>query len=331
MNKPARFTMMLFAAISLTACAGTPSRQAGAQSAAPVVEAQTTQLGPVPQAAGSATAAGTETTAGTETAAQPDRGGYLAGDGPGPDAPANLDATPDAVPRAEPLHRYANRQYVALGQTYTPLEKPGSYKERGIASWYGKKFHGQRTASGEIYNMYGMTAAHPTLPIPSYARVTNLSNHKSVVVRINDRGPFLHDRIIDLSYTAAHKLGIIGNGSSEVEVESIAPDAAVAAPIAMADTVSSEPLAPAAAPATSDATAGNIYLQLGAFKSQQGADSFLAKMRTEFSGSGKQIVLYQKDDLVRVHIGPYASADEARASAEKLQSRLGFKPLLSMH
>ncbi len=233
------------------------------------------------------------------------------------------------MPKAEPLHRYANRQYVALGQTYIPLTQPGNYKERGIASWYGKKFHGQRTSSGETYDMYGMTAAHPTLPIPSYARVTNLANNKSVVVRINDRGPFLHDRIMDLSYIAAHKLGIVGNGSSEVEVVSIAPDSAIATPIATNNPVTSEPLAPAPVTSNMPVADGKTYLQLGAFKSQHGAESFLAKMRTEFDGSGKQVVLYQKDDLVRVHLGPYASLDEARASAEKLQSRLGFRPIVS--
>lgn len=322
--------LILFAAIALSACASTPSHQAETQSAAPVVEAQSMQHeSPI---ATSATPAKAQP---STQAAQPGRGGYLEGDGPGADAPANLDATPDAVPRAEPLHRYANRPYVALGQTYTPLTAAGNYKERGIASWYGKKFHGQRTSSGETYDMYGMTAAHPTLPIPSYARVTNLANNKSVVVRINDRGPFLHDRIMDLSYTAAHKLGIVGNGSSQVEVASIAADGAVATPIAIADPVTSEPLAPvpAAAPAAANAplAGGNVYLQIGAFKSQQGAESFLAKIRTEFDGGGKQLVLYQKDELVRVHIGPYASLDEAHATAEKLQSRLGFKPIVSLH
>lgn len=319
--------LMLFAAMILTACASTPTHQVETQSAAPVVDAQSMQLestAPAPAA---------------QSATQPGRGGYLEGDGPGDDVPANIDATPDAVPKAEPLHRYANRPYVALGQTYTPLTTPGDFKEHGIASWYGKKFHGQRTSSGETYDMYGMTAAHPTLPIPSYARVTNLSNNKSVVVRINDRGPFLHDRIMDLSYTAAHKLGIVGNGSSEVEVVSIAPDS-VATTIAMADPVTSEPLAPATTPAATNiplaatsvpAAGGNVYLQIGAFKSQQGAESFLAKMRIEFEGSGQQVVLFQKGDLVRVHIGPYASLDEARATAEKLQSRLGFKPIVSLH
>ena len=105
-------------------------------------------------------------------------GGYLEGDGPGTDAPANIDAIPDAVPKYEPLHRYANRPYIALGKTYVPLTITGDFKQRGIASWYGKKFNGERTSSGEIYDMYAMTAAHPTLPLPSYARVTNLANQK---------------------------------------------------------------------------------------------------------------------------------------------------------
>ena len=320
--------LMLFAAITLTACSSTPSRQAGNQPGVPVVEARSIQIEP----AGQPVVAKPPSVHSIAPSALPGRGGYLEGDGPGPDAPANLDATPDAVPRAEPLHRYANRQYVALDKTYTPMEKPGSYKEHGIASWYGKKFHGQRTASGETYDMYGMTAAHPTLPIPSYARVTNMSNNKSVVVRINDRGPFLHDRIMDLSYTAALKLGMIGNGSSEVEVESILPDTAGATAIALSDEVTSEPLAPEPVAMTNTPIpGGNIYLQIGAFKSPQGAESFREKMRIEFDGSGKQVVLYQKDDLVRVHIGPYVNLDEAHAAAEKLQLHLGFKPLVSLH
>lgn len=265
-------------------------------------------------------------------------GGYLAGDGPGSDAPANMDSIPDAVPQAEPLHRYANRPYTALGKRYTPLTSAGGYKERGIASWYGKKFHGQRTSIGEVYDMYGMTAAHTTLPIPSYARVTNVANRKSVIVRVNDRGPFAHERIIDLSYTAAHKLGLINNGSGEVEVESIPADGTL--PLA-SNTVTSEPLPPAATPvavatlpietAGKKTAAGNVYLQLGAFKSEEGAQSFLARMRAELGDSGKQISLYQKDGLTRVHMGPYANQDAARASAVKLQAKLRFKPMVSVH
>ena len=317
-------------------------------------------------------------------------GGYLAGDGPGDNIPVDLDAIPDAVPKIEPLNRYANRPYVALGKTYIPMTIPGIYKERGIASWYGRKFNGQRTSSGEIYDMYAMTAAHPTLPLPSYARVTNLANQKSVIVRINDRGPFLHDRLIDLSYTAAYKLGIIGTGSAEVEVESLAPNVAIntiaqstvqskplesampasgvaaaavaatspeisvpaSAVVAVPATLDNEPpvsavvaapvaasannppasavVAAPAAVATLDSTTTNVYLQLGAFKSQDGAESFLEKMRSELGDTGKQIKLSAKDGLIRVHIGPYASQSEARSSAESMESKLGFKPMLNL-
>jgi len=266
--------------------------------------------------------------------AAPAGGGYLAGDGPGADAPANLDAIPDAVPKSEPLHRYANRPYTALGKTYTPLTAAGNYKERGIASWYGKKFHGQRTSSGEVYDMYAMTAAHPTLPIPSYARVTNPANKKSVVVRINDRGPFLHERVMDLSYTAAYKLGYIGTGSAEVEVESLAPDTVIA-PVAAAAQITSTPLPPASVPPKAAApvqetAASNVYLQLGAFKTQEGAENFMAQMRAKLSGIGKQLSLFVKDGLTRVHLGPYADQNEARSNADSLQGKLGFKPLVNL-
>ena len=309
-------------------------------------------------------------------------GGYLPGDGPGKNIPVNLDAIPDAVPKIEPLNRYANRPYIALGKTYTPMTVVGNFRERGMASWYGKKFNGERTSSGEIYDMYAMTAAHPTLPLPSYARVTNLSNHKSVIVRINDRGPFMNDRIIDLSYTAAYKLGMITDGSAEVEVDSIDPNVTVNT--IAASTVQSQPLdssapvnlvvgpaaasavvaAPAAAPAvariaddTADAAGSAaavpvaaattapappgaitplassdkaVYLQLGAFKTQDAAKAYLAKMRSELGDTGKQLKLSTKDGLVRVHIGPYASQSEARSSAESMEAKLGFKPMVNL-
>ncbi|CAE6717457.1 septal ring lytic transglycosylase RlpA family protein [Candidatus Nitrotoga fabula] len=334
---------ILFAALVLTACSSTPTRKEETRSSpAPVIESNA-----VPTISGT----------------QPKRGGYLEGDSPGKDIPANLDSIPDAVPRVEPLHRFANSPYSALGKTYTPLTSPGGYKERGIASWYGKKFHGKRTASGEIYDMYSMSAAHPVLPVPSYARVTNLANKKSVVVRINDRGPFMHDRIIDLSYAAAHKLGIVNNGSAEVVVEveglvaenkalppedtesvvitplkstmdsvvvaPIKPPPAFSAPVAAAKKTS-----PALVPSAlgGELASGNVYLQLGAFRSQQSAESFLSRMNIEFEGSGKRVELYQKDDdMIRIHVGPYLSQEEARATAERLEPRLGFRPLVKFH
>src|SRR5690349_13482611 len=155
----------------------------------------------------------------------PSAGKYYLDDGPGVNPPANLDAIPDAVPRVESLHRAANRPYAVFGREYVPATSLRPYHERGVASWYGRKFHGQKTSTGEPYDMYAMTAAHPTLPLPSYARVTNVASGKSVIVRVNDRGPFLHDRIIDLSYAAAQRIGIAQAGSGEVEVEAILPGA----------------------------------------------------------------------------------------------------------
>lgn len=258
----------------------------------------------------------------------PGGGGYLAGDGPGADSNINLDAIADAVPRNEPLHRYANRPYIALGKTYTPLTVTGNFRQRGIASWYGKKFHGQRTSSGEVYDMYAMTAAHPTLPIPSYVRVTNLANQKSVIVRVNDRGPFLHERAIDVSYTAAHRLGIIGNGSGEVEVESVAASGPVQARLPENSTAAAMASSPVLK--SLESSESSVYLQLGAFKSQQGAESFMERMRSELGDLGRQFKLSAKDGLVRVHVGPYGSQGEARASAERMRRTLGFRPMVNL-
>lgn len=150
-------------------------------------------------------------------------GGYYKDDGPGDALPENLAATPNAVPRFEPLHRFANNPYTALGRDYVPMRELTPYRATGVASWYGRRYHGKKTSSGEPYDMYGMTAAHPTLPIPSYVRVTHATNGRSVVVRVNDRGPFHEDRLIDLSYTAAWKLGLLEKGSARVEVEAVLP------------------------------------------------------------------------------------------------------------
>jgi rare lipoprotein A len=159
-------------------------------------------------------------------------GGYYKDDGPGGPPPVNLETLADAKPRAEPLNPGANTPYTALGRKYVPYTSLRPYRARGVATWYGRKFQGRRTASGERYDMYTMTAAHTILPIPSYARVTNLANGRSVVVRINDRGPFHTDRLIDLSYAAAYKLGYVNAGSAKVEVEAILPgkNAALAEP-----------------------------------------------------------------------------------------------------
>jgi rare lipoprotein A len=271
-------------------------------------------------------------------------GGFYKDDGPGDNAPANLDAVPDAVPKDEPLHRFANRPYSVLGRDYVPLRDRGAHRERGVASWYGKKFHGQKTSSGETYDMYGMTAAHPTLPIPSYARVTNPASGKSVVVRINDRGPFHAGRIIDLSYTAAWKLGYIGNGSTQVELESIPPGTLVAvSPVPqgfppVTPTFDDDPIArfadlppPAAAPAAAAPAAAEtrgIFMQLGAFGNPDNAEAFRAHIARELDWAGDMLRTQVAGTLHRVQLGPYASRAEAESMAEKVRAALGVKPAI---
>lgn len=256
-------------------------------------------------------------------------GGYYLDDGPGDNPPANLEAIPDAEPRAEPLHKFANRPYTVLGQTYTPATQLGPYKTRGIASWYGRRYHGQKTAIGETYDMYAMTAAHPTLPIPSYARVTNTSNGKTAVVRINDRGPFHSNRLIDLSYTAAWKLGVLGGGTNQVEVESItdpgnyqtvaakaqpAPAAIVAQPLAAeAEKIAATPVVP---PATG--SDGSVFLQLGAFSSRENAENFSSKMKLGLGQLVEKLHIQDAGGLFRVRLGPYASRTEAGQVATQI-------------
>ncbi len=295
--------------------------------------------------------------------ATPRGGGYYLDDGPDANPPADLSSIPDATPRVEPLNRATMRPYVVMGKRYTPMTSLQPYRARGVATWYGRRYHGKQTSSGEVYDMYRMTAAHPVLPIPSYVRVTNLRNGRAVVVRINDRGPFLDNREIDLSYTAAYKLGIIANGSGMVEVESIipgidaapvmagapdregccAPAADGAAVTAINDSSeSAQPMTAAAgsglgldgssgaraaqAPLTSEAS--GIYLQLGAFGSRQNAESFLLRLQAEVAWLAETIHIYPRDGLYRVHAGPYASRNEARSVADRVSQALGVKPFV---
>lgn len=151
-------------------------------------------------------------------------GKYYLNDGPLKGvSQATLDAIPEPTPRREPLSKGAKKPYVVAGTRYVPMTALAPYRARGTASWYGTRYHGSKTATGELYDMLKMTAAHPTLPLPSYARVTNLENNRSVVVRVNDRGPFLEGRVIDLSFAAAARLGYLNKGSASVEVELLEP------------------------------------------------------------------------------------------------------------
>lgn len=257
-------------------------------------------------------------------------GGYYKDDGPGEVTPPNLDAIPDAVPKDEPLHRYANNPYEVFGQPYTPVRARGSYKIRGLASWYGKKFHGLKTASGEIYDMYGMTAAHPTLPIPSYVRVTNLGNDRSVVVRINDRGPFHPDRIIDLSYTAAYKLGYINAGSTMVEVERIDASTPFDTPATQVKATPTPPDIMLAAATRTETSGNGIYLQLGAFASQQNAEAFHGEIAPRLADFPRAAQIKHVEGLYRVRVGPYFDEPTARNDALELKNRFNLNPVLGV-
>jgi rare lipoprotein A len=250
-------------------------------------------------------------------------GGYYLDDGPGDNPPPNLEQIADAEPRPETLNQSTARPYTVFGHTYVPMAQAAPYKARGMATWYGKRYHGQATSSGEIYDMYAMTAAHPTLPIPSYARVTNLRNSKSVVVRINDRGPFHGDRLIDLSYAAAYKLGIVAAGRDLVEVESIvaAEERQTSAPLQDATKV-----ALAAEPVQQEPV--GAYVQLGAFSTRENANSFLLRMRVQLDWLSDNVGLYGRDGLYRVHAGPYADRDQATRIAERIEQSTELKPVI---
>lgn len=230
-------------------------------------------------------------------------------DGP-PTHDQDVSFTPNAIPKVEPLSRYGNPAvYEVLGKRYKVMDKEKSqgYTEKGVASWYGRKFHGQRTSSGEPFDMFAMTAAHRSLPLPTYAKVTNLKNGKEVVVKINDRGPFVKNRLIDLSYAAAKKLGFHDDGTTHVHVATIDPIA------------------------WQKEHAKQIYLQVGAFNKKLSAEE-LAKeatlMISKNSHSYKVDILPEKIDnksLYKVRIGPI----EDKTKAEKLQKQLLAKSALS--
>ncbi|MBS1208280.1 MAG: rlpA [Proteobacteria bacterium] len=269
-------------------------------------------------------------------------GGYYLDDGPGENIPPDLASIPDATPRLEPLRAAANRPYAALGATFTPMQNLQPFSQTGIGSWYGKKFHGAKTSSGERYDMYGMTAAHPTLPIPSYARVTNLANGRSVVVRVNDRGPFLHGRVIDLSYAAAWKLGYVDQGSTRLQVDAIVPDeldSFIATnpvlqpptePVFAAAPALEVPVPTPPGPAETPAVAGGsgIYLQLGAFASSSNADSFREYVQSELKWLQQGVRTQLIGDKYRLHVGPFRDANEARGVGERIAAAIRVQPFV---
>lgn len=233
-----------------------------------------------------------------------------------PPPPANLDSIPDAVPRIEARSARGNPvAYEVFGKRYFVLATAEGYRERGVASWYGPTFHARPTSSGEPYDMYAMTAAHKTLPLPAYVRVTNLGNGRSVVVRVNDRGPFVDNRIIDLSYTAAHKLGMTRAGTAFVEVEVITPGTLNAT----AQGATPAPVPPLAGPV--------LYLQAGAFGVAVNAEQLAQRLRREGIESVRVLEPDATSTLYRVRVGPIADVAAFDVTAERV-ARLGVQTRL---
>ncbi len=237
-------------------------------------------------------------------------------DTPPPPAPEVLDAIPDAVPRVEPRSTHGNPvAYEVFGKRYFILASADGYRERGVASWYGPTFHARPTSSGEPYDMYAMTAAHKTLPIPAYVRVTNLSNGRSVVVRVNDRGPFVDNRIIDLSYTAAYKLDMTRAGTAFVQVEAITPGTLGEA----AQAVAAQPPPALQGPV--------LYVQAGAFGVAANANQLAERLRREGIESVRVLEPDAASTLYRVRVGPIADVATFDAIAQRIE-RLGIETRL---
>lgn len=234
--------------------------------------------------------------------------------------PVDVMAVKDAIPKYEKRTRAGNpAEYVVLGKKYKVLSKSQGYKKKGLASWYGVKFHGRKTSNGEVYNMYAMTAAHKTLPIPSYVRVTNLKNKRSVVVRVNDRGPFHQNRIIDLSYTAAVKLGLQKSGTGLVEVTALDFDSAGGKEKEKISQIKPiEPLKPTGLQEV-------FYLQVGAFSSSANAMQLQQKLRTsDVLDSRIQQEKNLDKAIYKVQVGPLYSEQQTQLENEKLV-QIGLK------
>ena len=251
--------------------------------------------------------------------------GVFEADDSAPRHHVDINSIPDAIPRKEPISRYGNPDsYYEMGQRYYVMESGEDYVEKGVASWYGSKFHGRRTSSGEIYDTYGMTAAHKTLPLPTYARVTNLHNFRSVIVKVNDRGPFVDNRLIDLSYAAAKKLGITKHGTGLVEIRAITPGKIKKSPYTQKTAIrlpiksKPEDTRPPAAQNTDE----QFFIQVAAFQDQQNAKRLFNKLeKMPVSKISIQEGLKNKRAIYRVRIGPVASMKLADELTDLLSQR----------
>ncbi|MBR9882777.1 MAG: septal ring lytic transglycosylase RlpA family protein [Oceanospirillales bacterium] len=236
-----------------------------------------------------------------------------------PSTPVDVSSVPDAVPRIEPKSRGGNKSpYRVLGQNYYVLGSASGYRERGVASWYGEKFHGHLTSNGETYDMYKMSAAHKSLPLPTFARVTNLANGRQVIVRVNDRGPFHDDRLIDLSYAAAARLDMLGHGTARVEVEAIDPASWGSGTVLAAANQGAEAVHKAPTQSADDMDATGRFLQVGAYSSNSTAQRVQNQLVAYADGAPVMVHELERDgrQLYRVLIGPL------EGSAEELISRV---------
>ena len=227
------------------------------------------------------------------------KGAYYQDDGPHEVIDVKIQDIKNAIPKAEPINKNTKKPYKVFGQKYVPMTKIVPFKEKGYASWYGKKYHGNKTSTGEVYDMYAMTGAHKTLPLPSYVKVTNLKNKKWVIIRLNDRGPFLKDRIIDLSYAAGYKLDIIEKGSELVEVELINPE----------DFIEQD-----------KENNNDNYLQVGAFKDFINSQTLLDKINNLKILDNYEAKVIQINNLFHVLVGPIKKDDELKKIQENLES-----------
>ena len=224
------------------------------------------------------------------------KGAYYLDDGPEEVIPENLSSIPNAIPKKEPLNKFSNRPYKVFGKTYYPMTSLKPYTATGYATWYGKKYHGNKTSIGEVYDMYKMTAAHKTLPLPCYVKVTNLKNDKTVIVRVNDRGPFVKDRIIDLSYAAANRLEIIEKGSELVKVELIDLDEKV-----KVSKINKQ-----------------IYIQAGLFSDEKNANNLINKIKKLGTVKNENIKKIKNEDQFQVLIGPFKNLQKAKIKKDEL-------------
>ncbi len=244
-------------------------------------------------------------------------------DGPGTNPPPRLHETPDATPRVErPRAGGPNKPYAIGGRTYRPLQGDPAMSEKGLASWYGRKFHGRPTANGETYDMYAMTAAHKTMPLPSYARVRNPANGREIIVRVNDRGPFHPGRVIDLSYTAAAKLGVL-NAVSPVEVQRITNEE-----IGRGNWQRDAGTAPAPTDAMTPDAASAFWVQLGAFRQQEGALQFQRQVADDANWLAPVLEVVSESELFRLLAGPYATRAAADDTASRIRDALRLVPVV---